>query len=77
MPPIGNPAPRAVHVKATAEPLDFWRAVYLDESQPMERRMRAAIDALPYCHVELKGRAIEGMSAAEIRRLMGMRRGKA
>ena len=34
-------------------PLEFLRAIYRDPSQPMERRMRAAIEATKYDHPRL------------------------
>ena len=35
-------------IPSSASSLDFLRAVYADASQPMHRRMRAAIAALPF-----------------------------
>jgi hypothetical protein len=66
-----------VHVKPDAEPLDFWRAIYTDPQQPMFRRMQAAIDALPYAHVEIRGKGLAGLSQKEIKRLLSMQRGRA
>jgi hypothetical protein len=34
-------------------PLDFLRAVYLNEGLPLSVRMRAAIEAAPYCHPKI------------------------
>lgn len=73
MPPIGNHAPRAVHVKPDAEPLDFWRSVYLDETQPMWRRMDAAIAALPYRHFNLAAKEFRDMSPAQLKRIRDAR----
>jgi hypothetical protein len=73
MPPIGNHAPRAVHVKATSEPLDFWRAVYMDESQPMWRRMDAAIAALPYRHFNLAAKEFRDLSPEQLKRIRDAR----
>jgi hypothetical protein len=42
-----------VAVAPNASPLDFLSAVYRDPSQPMQRRMRAAIEALPFVHPKL------------------------
>jgi hypothetical protein len=82
LPPFVSPSPVSnyrppVHVKADAEPLDFYRAVYTDPNQPLWRRMEAAIEALPYAHVELKGKLIAGLPMSEIRKLMNTRRIKA
>jgi hypothetical protein len=43
----------AVAVADDASPLDFLTAIYRDPRQPMNRRMRAAIEAAPYCHPKL------------------------
>lgn len=42
-----------VAVAPNASPLDFLNAVYRDAGQPMQRRMRAAIEALPFVHPKL------------------------
>jgi hypothetical protein len=34
-------------------PLDFLRAVYLNDQLPLSVRMRAAIEAAPYMHAKL------------------------
>jgi len=39
-------------------PLDFLRAVYLNEGLPLGVRMRAAIEAAPYLHPKLSATAI-------------------
>jgi hypothetical protein len=36
-----------------ASPLDFLMAIYRDHRQPMNRRLRAAIEAAPYTHAKL------------------------
>jgi hypothetical protein len=39
-------------------PLDFLKAVYLNEGLPLSVRMRAAVEAAPYCHPKLSATAI-------------------
>jgi hypothetical protein len=39
-------------------PLDFLRAVYLNEGLPLTVRMRAAIEAAPYVHPKLSATAV-------------------
>jgi hypothetical protein len=39
-------------------PLDFLKAVYLNEGLPLTVRMRAAVEAAPYCHPKLSASAI-------------------
>jgi hypothetical protein len=39
-------------------PLDFLRAVYLNPELPLSVRMRAAVEAAPYCHPKLSATAI-------------------
>jgi hypothetical protein len=39
-------------------PLDFLKAVYLNEGLPLSVRMRAAIEAAPYMHAKLSATAI-------------------
>jgi len=45
-------------VPANATPIDFLCAVYRDPRQPMHRRLKAAIEAAPYCHPSLKATAV-------------------
>jgi hypothetical protein len=45
-------------VPAGATPIDFLCAVYRDARQPMHRRLKAAIEAAPYVHPQLKAQAI-------------------
>jgi hypothetical protein len=77
-PPFVSPSPVSnyrppVHVKPDAEPLDFWRAIYIDPSQPMWRRMEAAIAALPYCHFNLAAKEFRDMSPAQLKRIRDAR----
>jgi hypothetical protein len=39
-------------------PLDFLRAVYLNEGLPLTVRMRVAIEAAPYVHPKLSATAV-------------------
>ena len=39
-------------------PLDFLKAVYLNEGLPLHVRMKAAIEAAPYCHPKLSASAV-------------------
>jgi hypothetical protein len=41
-------------------PLDFLRAVYLNDSPPLSVRMRAVIEAAPYIHPKLSATATVG-----------------
>lgn len=47
-----------LEVSAEATPIDFLCAIYRDARQPMHRRMKAAIEAAPYCHPALKATAM-------------------
>ena len=42
-----------LEVPDDATPLDFLQAVYRDSSQPMPRRMKAAVECLGYVHPKL------------------------
>ena len=56
----------AVEVAANATPLDFLEAVYRSPAQPMPRRIRAAVEALPFVHPKLAVTALidgEGLAA--------------
>jgi hypothetical protein len=44
-------------------PLDFLKAVYLNEGLPLTVRMRAAIEAAPYMHPKLGAVAVGYMNA--------------
>jgi hypothetical protein len=59
-------------------PLDFLKAVYLNESLPLPVRLRAAIEAAPYFHPKLSATAILAQAdfAAQLERAIarsGMR----
>lgn len=67
LPPLATiePGPAAqpvaeVPVAPDASPLDFLCAVYRDSGQPMSRRMRAAIEALPFTSPKLSATALLG-----------------
>jgi len=47
-----------LEVSADATPIDFLCAIFRDARQPMHRRMKAAIEAAPYCHATLKAMAV-------------------
>jgi hypothetical protein len=46
------------------EPLDFLKAVYLNEQLPLSVRMRAAIEAAPYVHPKLSAMAVSSLDGA-------------
>ena len=45
-------------------PLEFLRAVYLNDQLPLSVRMRAAIEAAPYYHAKLSVTAVLGDEAS-------------
>src|SRR6516225_826428 len=47
-----------LEVGPEASPVDFLCAIYRDSKQPMHRRLKAAIEAAPYCHPQLKATAV-------------------
>jgi hypothetical protein len=47
-----------LEVSPDATPVDFLCAIYRDARQPMHRRLKAAIEAAPYCHPQLKATAV-------------------
>ena len=49
-------------------PLDFLKAVYLNEALPLSVRMRAASEAAPYMHAKLTAVALASMNPAEFAR---------
>jgi hypothetical protein len=53
-------AAERIAVPPNASPLDFLCAVYRDPRQPMQRRMKAAIEAAPYTHPRLAVTAVLG-----------------
>jgi hypothetical protein len=48
LPDLSEPTVDEIELPPDACSLDFLRAVYRDRGQPMQRRMRAAIEALPF-----------------------------
>jgi hypothetical protein len=44
-------------------PLEFLRAVYLNEGLPLSVRMRAACEAAPYMHAKMSAIALSSMSS--------------
>lgn len=76
MPPLATlePAPtieelEEAAIPATGSPLEFLRAIYSDINQPLHRRMRAAIAALPFEHPKLAVVASVGPNAEFAARL--------
>jgi hypothetical protein len=47
-----------LEISANATPVDFLCAIFRDARQPMHRRLKAAIEAAPYCHPTLKAHAV-------------------
>src|SRR6201987_3564150 len=50
--------------------LDFWQRVYRSVKQPMSRRLRAAIEALPHEHPRLGAVAIGSMNGQDFASLL-------
>ncbi len=48
LPDLSEPEVEEIELPADASSLDFLQAVYRNGQQPMQRRMRAAIEALPF-----------------------------
>jgi hypothetical protein len=47
-----------LQVPADIEPVEFLMAIYRDHRQPMNRRMKAAIEAAQYRHPKLSATAV-------------------
>jgi hypothetical protein len=47
-----------LEVPVDASPVEFLQAIYRDPRQPMHRRLKAAIEAAPICHPQLKATAV-------------------
>jgi hypothetical protein len=54
--------PEHLEVPPGASPLDFLCAIFRDARQPMQRRLRAAIEAAPYVHSKLSAVAVGHMT---------------
>jgi hypothetical protein len=48
----------SLEVPSGATSIDFLMAIYRDRRQPMNRRMKAAIETAPFCHPQLKAIAV-------------------
>jgi hypothetical protein len=46
-------------------PLDFLKAVYLNDQLPLSVRMRAAVEAAPYVHPKLDAVAVASMNGSD------------
>jgi hypothetical protein len=64
-----------IEVASDATPLDFLQTVYRDSRQPMQRRMKAAVECLGYVHPKLAvtvstmdGRSLAAQMEARVRR---------
>ncbi len=55
-----------LEVPADCSPLEFLQAVYRSAKQPMQRRLRAAIEACAYAHPKLSATAIVGEDYASL-----------
>jgi hypothetical protein len=65
-------------IPPNASPVDFLRAVYCSPTEPMHRRLRAAIECAPYVHPKLAVTAsIDGKSFAVALEAAIARSGKA
>ncbi len=67
LPDLSEPE-NATQIEASSS-LEFLRAIYADPCQPVHRRMRAAIAALPFEHPKLAVVASIGRSAGFAARL--------
>jgi hypothetical protein len=47
-----------LEVPTDASPIDFLCAIFRNPRQPMHRRLKAAIEAAPFCHPQLKATAV-------------------
>jgi hypothetical protein len=47
-----------IEISADADPMQFLRAIYLNNGLPLSQRMRAAIELLPFLHPKLQATAI-------------------
>src|SRR5262245_50628001 len=73
MPSFANPAnlersidPEAIELPPDASPIDFLQAVYRSPTQPMHRRLKAAIEAAEFLHPRLSVSAfVDGGDFAE------------
>ena len=72
MPSFANPAnlerrveADAIEVATDATPLDFLQAVYRSATQPMQRRLKAAVEAAQFVHPKLSVTAALGGDFAD------------
>ena len=57
--------PEAIEVPADATPLDFLQAIYRSATQPMQRRLKAAVEAAQFVHPKLSVTAALGGDFAD------------
>ena len=68
-----------LEVPADANPVDFLMALFRDRTQPMTRRLRAAIECAPYVHSTFRATAIiqGGDFASRLERAVSRSKGNA
>ena len=74
LPDLSRTEPDEIELAPGATALDFLRAVYRDPQQPVPRRMKAAIETLPFEHPKLAVTAnLDGRYASQLEAAMERR----